>query len=198
MKILDIDQGSEAWKALRSSKIGASDCSGILGKSRYSSPRKVWKDKMGINPEQENEAINRGKELEPEARKFFSNKLMTYFQPLVVQSDDRDWQIASLDGWNGLEVLEIKCPQEKAFEEALTGLVNEDYLWQVQHQLSVTGAKTAILGFYRPENPRTHVMLRFGRDEAMIAELNATEEAFYREYMLEFREPPTKRAPKKV
>lgn len=194
MKIIDCIQGSAEWLALRRSKITATDCAAILGKSKYKSPHMVWLDKMGKSKAFDNEAMKRGRELEPEARAYYNQKLGRNYQPAVVLSDENPWQMASLDGWDEehKEVLEIKCPGESVFREAQAGNFSQDYVWQCLHQLSIDPTIRQVnLGFYYKAQDRVETTEAcFGRDDNELKDLVAKEWAFYKDYVLRFVEPP--------
>lgn len=83
--------------------------------------------------------------MEPIARNLYQALTGLPSQPVCCIHDTVDWLRASLDGWNGAHkiVLEIKCVNAKDHQDALDGRVPEKYIPQVQHQLLVTGAKTA-------------------------------------------------------
>ena len=98
MQIIQVAQGSGEWLTLRRSKITATDCAAILGKSKYKSPHMVWLDKRGKSKPFDNEAMKRGRDLEPEARDYFNKKLGLNCTPVVALSDENPWQMASLEG----------------------------------------------------------------------------------------------------
>ncbi len=143
MKIIDLEQGTEAWLAWRKTVITASDCPIITGASPWSTPYKCWQRKLGLAPEQEsNEAMERGKRLEPEARAQFIQLRGIDMTPVVVESSEFNFLGASLDGMS-LEtntILEIKCGGSKLFYMASKGEIPAYYQHQMQHQLLVTGA----------------------------------------------------------
>ncbi len=194
MRIIEIAQGSEEWLALRRSKITATDCAAILGKSKYKSPYMVWLDKMGKSKQVDNEAMERGRRLEPEAREYFSKKLGMKFEPAVVISDENPWQMASLDGWNEENgvILEIKCPGEPAFREAQAGKIPEEYVLQCLHQLAVCdkAVQNRLCFYFEGIYGIETVEMAIGRDETEIVDLTAKERAFYQNHVLQFVEPP--------
>lgn len=192
MKILSVEQRGNEWLDLRRSKIGASDCAAVLGKSRYKSPRMLWKEKVEGANVPVNPAMQKGIDLEPEARTYFESHFGVSFAPLVALHDEHDWMMASLDGYNEEKttVLEIKVVGKKTFEEAEKAIVPVEYEWQVQHQMAVSGADMALLGFYyKAQDELKAIAIAIGRNEVMISELVAKEEAFYRINMLGHVEP---------
>jgi putative phage-type endonuclease len=194
MKILNLMQGSPEWMEIRQEKITATDCAPILGKSRYKSARMVWMDKIGGSKKPfKNAAMERGILLEPIARRYFEEKFDAPFSPCVGISSDREWQMASLDGYNQEKhhILEIKCSGESVFRRAQEGDVSEDYIWQCYHQLAVFDeAMEATLAFYfEGERGIETVEIKISRDEENIEELIQKEKKFFYENILQFKEP---------
>jgi len=194
MQIIDIQQGSPAWLELRRSKITATDCAAIMGKSKYKSPHMVWLDKMGKSVPFDNDAMKRGRELEPEARAYFNRKFGYSCVPVVALSDANPWQMASLDGWDAEKkvIIEIKCPGESVFRDAQSGKIQEEYVLQCLHQLAVCpDAQYNCLCYYflGPTGPES-IEATIHREEVEIIGLIAREEAFYRDFVLRFVEPP--------
>ena len=65
----------EEWLDARRNGIGGSDASAILGLNPYSSPLKVYLDKIGKGEEQEtNEAMRQGTDLEPYVAERFTKE----------------------------------------------------------------------------------------------------------------------------
>lgn len=193
MKIIDVSQGSKEWLDMRREKITATDCAAILGKSRYRSPRMVWMSKMSDVKNYVNAAMERGKRLEPIARSYFESKYETGFFPYVVVSEERPWQMASLDGYDehNHTILEIKCVGESVFRRAQEGEIAQDYIWQCYHQLAVCEqAERVLLAFYFQDGGVVETIeICISRDEEKIAELNEKEYQFYHHNILGFHEP---------
>lgn len=190
MKLLDIKQNTPEWLSLRRTKIGASDCAGILLKNPYITPRKIYIQKILGIQEPINEDMQRGQDLEPEAREWISKQHGKNYQTQCLQSEERDWQIASLDCFFGEGDAsfggEIKVPREKRLKEIEKKGIPESWKWQMQHQMSVTGHRHMFLLAYSPEK---QVVKWLPRDEDMIAHLNAKEAEFYYDYLTAFIEP---------
>jgi putative phage-type endonuclease len=146
MKIINLEQGSPEWLSWRKTVITATDCPVILGTSPWSTAYKCWQRKLDLVEEiKSNEAMERGKRLEPEARAQFIERYGIDMQPLVVESSEFDFLGASLDGLSSCQkyVLEIKCGGTKLHNMALNGEIPQYYKDQMQHQLLVTGAEKA-------------------------------------------------------
>lgn len=146
LQIPEAEQRTSSWEAWRKKGIGASDAPIIMGVSPWKTPLQLWEEKVGISKGfAGNWATNRGNELEPVARQHYELLADIDMPPCLVMHPVHLFMRASLDGYNTKEskVLEIKCPGRKDHETALAGKVPEKYIWQLQHQLFVTGAKSA-------------------------------------------------------
>lgn len=143
MKIIELEQGSPEWLSWRRTVITATDASIIMGNNPWDTPYSCWQRKLGLIPEKEsNEAMERGKRLEPEARAKFIEDYEIHMTAAVVESTEMDFLGASLDGISPLggSLLEIKCGGSKLHSMAERGEIPVYYQDQMQHQLLVTGA----------------------------------------------------------
>jgi putative phage-type endonuclease len=144
MKVIKLEQGSQEWLSWRKTVITATDCPAILGSSPWSTAYKCWQKKLDLIPEQKtNDAMERGKRLEPFIRDRFIKKFGINMTPIVVESSEYEFLGASLDGLSdcGKYILEIKTGGHKLYQMAKDGVVPQYYLDQMQHQLLVTGAE---------------------------------------------------------
>lgn len=144
MKVIHVEQGSQEWLSWRKTVITATDCPAILGSSPWTTAYKCWQKKLGLIPEQKsNDAMERGKMLEPVIRDRFIKKFEINMTPVVVESSEYDFLGSSLDGLSdcGKYILEVKTGGYKLYKQALGGVVPQYYLDQMQHQLLVTGAE---------------------------------------------------------
>jgi putative phage-type endonuclease len=144
MKKIEVEQGSPSWLSWRKTVITATDCPAILGSSPWSTTYQCWQRKLGLLEEQKvNDAMERGKRLEPEARSLFTEQTGITMAPVVVESDEFDFLGASLDGLSdcGKYVLEIKCGGSRLHNMAAQREIPDYYQDQIQHQLLVTGAE---------------------------------------------------------
>ena len=144
MKEIKLDQGSQEWLSWRKTVITATDASVIMGNNPWTTPYACWQRKLGLVEEkQSNEAMERGKKLEPSARAQFIQDFGIAMVPMVVESTEFDFLGASLDGISELGniLLEIKCGGSKLHAMAAKGEIPEYYKDQMQHQLIVTGAE---------------------------------------------------------
>ncbi|WP_299075610.1 lambda exonuclease family protein [uncultured Paraglaciecola sp.] len=174
-------QGSEGWFAARSGIPTASAFNKIItstGKSsdqrmtymrtllaeRIAGPRENALDGMHY--------IERGKELEPEARSWYemAKGVLIEVPGLCYRNEQRE-EGASPDGLVGDDgSLEIKCPKDSTHISYMEkAALPSTYLPQVQGQLYVTGRKWCDFLSYHPDLPP--VCVRVERDEKFILTL---------------------------
>jgi putative phage-type endonuclease len=154
MKILDISQEGPGWAAWRKEGLGGSDAGHVMGGFPWTSRAALWAQKRGGEVVEENEAMARGKRLEPEARLLYQQLTGLRCRPVCVQHDAYPYLRASLDGLSedGRVVLEIKCPtKEGKHRDALGGKYPDYYKAQLQHNLLVTGAPLLHFVSYHPD-----------------------------------------------
>lgn len=171
IEILSIEQGSEAWHKLRSEHIGASEAASIMDVDPWISRYQRWQQKIGLlPPQEETEAMRRGKELEPVAREEFYNQTGIQTWPVVIKNIKYPYLLASMDGVQ-LSMLgyvqyavEIKVPGKKTHEMAMNDIIPEHYQWQLLHQMIVCDLQTI---FYFSWNETSSKILEFSRDPDM-------------------------------
>lgn len=195
MEIIDIAQGTSEWNELRRHKIGASDCPVICGVDPYRTPIQLWEEKISGKKQFVSSAMRRGTELESVARDLIQKSHCAIYIPIVVQSDQYDWMIASLDGYDEerQKILEIKCPNEETFiKVAHFSDVPIHWLYQMQHQMFVTGLQECSLAVF---NGTYCAEVCVKRDNVLIEEIITKEQAFY-DSLINF-DPPSGPLPKK-
>ncbi len=176
MKI-PITQNTPEWHKFREGKIGASYAPIIMGDSEYMSRHALWMQLVGLkDAPTETAAMARGSNLEHEARLYFNMTHGKNMAPAVYVHDSIQWMMASLDGIDGMEILEIKCPGSRIHAIACEGKVPQQYYAQVQHQLAVTGALRA---YYFSYDGNSGVTVEMLPDADYIQELIKQEEDFY-------------------
>lgn len=159
MAIVDLVQRTEAWFDWRKEGITASMIPVIMGLSAYQTPYQLWAEFVGLKEPDDlsgNYHVQRGVEQEPEAREAVENEYGRPYLPVCVEADHNPLFKASLDGLYQLgddrEVLEIKCPCEKIYNEILelkgSAPTFQMYAAQVQWQLNCSGATRGRLYFY--------------------------------------------------
>lgn len=154
MGIINLEQGSPEWLEYRLSKIMATDISVINLSNPFKSELELWEEKLAIRPGPTmNDAMKRGQDLEPIARKLACKEFGINFKPVVYESDQHNWVAASLDGYcqdNNI-ILEIKCPKEKTHLQTFDQIIPMYYQDQMQWQLIATQASVCYYFSYRPE-----------------------------------------------
>lgn len=181
-------QGSEEWKEFRHTKITSTNAAVILGISTYETPSKLYRRKLGLEPEQEtNYAMSEGSRLEPIALEAFIKEIGIEYSPKVVICPERPWQMTSLDGITkcGLWIVEIKC-SEKIYLNALNDVIDPIYIAQCHHHMSVCGLYSCYFFVYWDGK---FVLKTILRDDVYMKNLIEKEEEFYG-WMQNFQEPP--------
>jgi len=194
MKIIPVTQGSDEWLAWRKEKITASDASVILRSNRYTNPVTLWEEKMDLIPSQPtNDHMERGKLLEPFARKLFIEQTGIHVEPLVIESDNLFWMGASLDGIDPSRkiLVEIKCPIITGHIAAINNEIKPMYRDQMQHQMAATGAEMCFYITYNEFHEQPLNILEVPRDEKHIESMIEAEEAFFKEFLCGWKRPPS-------
>lgn len=183
----------EEWLEHRRKSIGGSDASAILGMNTYCSPYTVWADKLGkLPPQEDNEAMRLGRDLEDYVAKRFTEKTgkKVRRENNIIINPDFPYAHANVDRMvvgedAGLECKTTSVMNLKKFKN---GNYPENYYCQCVHYLMVTGAKRWYLAV---------LILGVGfkdfvieRDEGEIAALAKSEEAFW-EYVKNNTPPMT-------
>ena len=180
-------QGSPGWRAERAGRITASRFSdlfsrlknGSFGAARGNALAQITVERLTGAPVEVyvNEAMRRGTALEPIAREAYEahtgRKVTQAGFATRVGFPNAG---ASVDGLVGDEgIIEIKCPWnlEKHLDAILSGAHAEEYRWQIQGCLWITGRRWCDAVSYDdryPEDMRIAVT-RVKRDEDLIATL---------------------------
>jgi putative phage-type endonuclease len=179
--LVDLQQGTSEWLTWRHKGIGASDASTVMGQNRFENPSVLLQQKRGpvILDSFQNEAMARGTQLEPEARKLYIATTGNEVRPVCVQSFRYDWLRASLDGLstNHDAVVEIKCGASVYRRVSQSRTIPDYYYGQVQHILAITGLDSLDFWCYWPDNPP--VLLPIKRNEPYIERLLRKELEFW-------------------
>lgn len=183
-------QGSDAWLDERRKHIGASEAATVLGINPWSTPYKLWLDKMGLaEPVEVNDAMRRGTEMEPLARDAFEKMTGLEVFPHCIYHPEHPFMMSSLDGIT-LDAkterfaVEIKCGS-KAFRLATLGEIPDYYMAQCQHQLACLGIKML---YYFAYDGEKGIIIEVQRDDEYIEDLIKKERKFW-EYV-ETKTPP--------
>lgn len=190
----------QAWRAARSTGIGASEAAAILGVSPWHSPLSLFYEKRGEGPVSQGQEFARrlGLELEdPLARLYTGETGKRFVRPApgtfwLDQHPTKPHMLASVDG----DAQSGDVDELDATGEIKTAAISKaalwrdeppiDYIVQVQHQLACTGKDMAVLvGLIGG------VSLRYAyikRDPEFIAMLEAAIDEFWRRVQL--NDPP--------
>ena len=155
------DISHEEWLKIRKKGIGGSDIAAIAGLNHWKSPLALYWDKVGEQYQQEdNIAMELGRELEPFLRKKFEKWMLknegfeveVMEEKNVLRHPEHEWMIANIDGKfehpkHGLCLLELKTASERMFSEWEDNQLPDSYYCQIQWYLAVTGLKTAYIGY---------------------------------------------------
>ena len=162
MKIHDIDQRTPEWDALRAGRLTASLASKLVTPTGKASTQykgeiaRIIAERMGL---QEPEFLKptywmeRGVQMEEEARKWF--ELETDFDTLPVGfiTDDSDYIGASPDALIGMKIpLELKVPKPSThIKWLLEGGLPKDHIAQVHFQMVLCESDVAYFSSYCPD-----------------------------------------------
>src|ERR1700690_2844696 len=92
-------QGTKEWLDFRKDKVGASDAPVIMGVSPWSTPLKLWEEKMGLRqPRKPTKSMEEGINNEEKARQMFEKETGIYVLPNVFVHPSLGWLMASFDG----------------------------------------------------------------------------------------------------
>jgi putative phage-type endonuclease len=191
----DLVQGSDEWRQARCGSLGASSIADALArtKSGWSKSRGQVMARLAIErltgqPQDgyTNAAMQRGTELEPEARAAYQFEAGVLVKQVgIIKHPAIVGTHASPDGLIGDDgLLEIKCPSGGTHWESLNGAaIPQNYLYQMVWQMTCAGRLWCDFASYHPdfpENMQLHIT-RVSRDDRLIAEL----EAQVREFLAE-------------
>lgn len=179
MLIYDLPQGSDAWHKLRLGVPTTSNFSKIITPSGKKSQQfNTYMNKLiaelitGEKEEvRQTDAMLRGVELEPEAVVFYERKAKVKTKEIGFVTTDCGRIGCSPDRLVGKDgLLEIKCPgQSKHTENLISGVIDPQYIPQVQGQMFVTGRDWCDWASYYPGLPAS--IVRVQRDDVFITSL---------------------------
>lgn len=190
MQIVNLVQGTQEWLDFRKTKIMASDCAKLMGKSSWGNAVDVYLSKIGDVTIPINEAMKRGSELEPQARSMINRTRGLTLEPVVAVSDVCNILGASFDGidFDKNECYEFKCPGEKNMMKALAGEYDVSYWWQCQHQMAVyEELKCVHLVYYHNDALFKEFIIE--RDEGAINSIVETGMLFWNSYVMKGIQP---------
>jgi putative phage-type endonuclease len=195
---VELQQNTPEWLKWREDGIGGSEASCIMGTNPYSDVIECWQRKLNLIPDITEtaskwslEAMQRGHDLEPEARQLFELEFGLKMPAVCMIHPEYDFMRASLDGlsYDGNIVLEIKCPGLTTHREALEGKIRPYYHTQMQHQMAVAGAELCYYFSYTDlDNIDTYKLIEVPRDEEYIKRIIERESIFW-DYVVNKTEP---------
>ena len=181
-EIVEMEQGSSEWLALRRTMRTASETATVMCCNPYQTPLQLARQKRQLDPPTEKTyAMEFGVANEAAVRKAASEYLASDdgdYEPVVLQDGN---YLASLDGRLGDSIMEIKCPSSPR-SGALQDELYEPHFWQMQHQLMVSRAKRCHYVVRHPDGGELIFKIVLP-DPSAFAELRAAWDLFWREYM---------------
>jgi putative phage-type endonuclease len=186
----DIIQNTPSWLAWR--KLGGSDAAILMGISPWCDVMELWQRKLGLVPDiTVNAAMQRGHDLEPEARVLLEIEMGISFPPACYEDAEFPFITASVDGDAVLThraISEIKAPGIKTHMMALgtegkPPKVPDYYVCQCQHNMGVTGAEVCHYFSYAGELVDHNIIkptarIEIIRDEDYIQRIQERERKF--------------------
>lgn len=169
------EQGSKAWHEWRGKGLGSSDAAALLGWSPWKNIIELWEEKTGrsqpLFSSQQLSAMDRGKKLEPEIRRWFEKETGAPYPDGIAEHPEHKFMRASFDGRNiGHDrVLEIKAPNAKDHATALSNEVPEKYVPQCHWLMKVGGHKFCSYVSYGSDG--TYAVVNIEADEVIQEEL---------------------------
>jgi putative phage-type endonuclease len=149
-EILNLEQGTEAWKQERLKRVTASQVPSLLGLSPYQSVAQLFEEKLSGKVDYVSSykqyLFAKGHEAEAAGRQWIEADVKMSFPPAVILSKKCPDLLASLDGFNQENniIIEAKFMGMKALEEVKQRKIKPHHECQVQAQLLASGAKKCI------------------------------------------------------
>lgn len=177
MKIIELEQGAQDWLLFRRTHVTATDM-GVINKTNpYTTVHQLLGRKLGvIAPQADNERMAEGRALESEARNLYNLESNSNYKPLIIESDELPWVMASLDGYYDGNVIEIKCGV-RSYEDMLIGTIAPYYYDQMQTQMYCAGISKMTYICYRPGEKLLTQEVTF--DKKYFKKILKKAEAFY-------------------
>ena len=193
MKISTAKMGREDWLRLRKSGIGGSDAGAVCGMNPFSSPAKVFQDKISDEiSELDSEAVRQGNDLEDYvARRFMeATGLKVRRSNFMYRSAEHPFMLADVDRLVVGEDAGLECKTASAYsaDKWKDGNIPLHYIIQCVHYMIVTGRKTwylaaVILG-------KDFICRKLTWDDDIAAGLVAAEEDFWKNHVEKGILPP--------
>lgn len=185
-KISTANMTNTEWLALRKTGIGGSDAGAVCGLNPYSSPMKVFHDKMSEEiREPDSEAVRQGHDLEDYVAQRFmeATGLKVRRSNYMYRSTEYPFMIADVDRLIVGEDAGLECKTASAYnaDKWKDGDIPLHYVMQCYHYMAVTGKHTwyiaaVILG-------QKFVYRKLVWNDRLIAELTAVEKDFWENHV---------------
>ncbi len=185
----------------RTAGLGGSDAAACVGISPYTTPLELYQRAVGeAEGSAHTYATRRGTVLEPILREEYELVTgRTAREVPSVRHPKYPWMMAHVDGQIDPErILEIKTAGlwvAQNWGEAGSDEIPEHYMLQVQHYLSVTGAK--VCDVFAEIAGRDLQLFEVERDDELIGMLEDAEREFWHDHVLE-RRPPDPTSPEEA
>jgi len=180
MRKLNLKQNTSEWLTERRYRIGASDAPVIMEVSPYKTREQLLHEKVYGSENIMTPAMQYGKDMEGEIIEACS--LFCGNEPIfpggVYVHNERDWQLASIDGVNidVSRIYEVKANNKKNHEIACSGEVPPLHYPQLQHQIATLEMDgTYYFSYLKGEGK----LIWCWRNEEYIKELIKKEWEFY-------------------
>jgi len=186
-----IGMSREDWLEYRKRGIGGSDAAAVLGVSRFKSPFAVYCDKTMDLPDVSSPVMEMGTRLEEYVAELFSREsgLKVARRNRTYTSKEHPCMLANIDRWvvGDKAGLECKTTTKYSWHGWDEGDVPPEYYWQCMHYMAVLGLDHWYLAVLFRDNGEFR-WYRMERDEALVKQLIAEEEAFWERVLK--RDPP--------
>lgn len=179
--ISTLNMDKATWRQYRKNGIGGSDVGSICGINPYSSPMRVYLDKIGEAPEiEENEKMYFGNVLEEVVAKEFAKRTgkKVKRRNAILKHPEHEFMIANVDreivGENSI----LECKTASAYlEKAWENGIPESYQLQCFHYMAVGGYDRAYIACLIGGSH--FVWYTLERDEDMISSIIEIEKDFW-------------------
>lgn len=175
MRLIDLEQGSQAWHLWRRTHRQASYAPAVMNACLYNKPRDVVAFYRDGKSQGQTVATAHGHKHETDARAYAAEVLGEFLSPICAEDGEYG---ASLDGLTFDEriLTECKAPYRGVASPIYENIARYQspggYAWQLQHQLMVTGCERALFVVWVP-SPGVPLHLWIEPDKAKQAELRA-------------------------
>ena len=183
MKLHKVKQGTDKWFELRLKYPLTASHAQAIGNQGKGLETLCWdklaeRESKGVKEVYTNEHLERGNELESEARAIYELETGNAVSEIGFVTNKPISEVAgcSPDGLVGDDgLVEIKCfADTKHFQMSVNGLkIESQYLWQMQMQLLFTGRKWCDFAVYNPNYEKALLIERVYPDEEMQEKIKA-------------------------